>query len=128
MHIWPLSGRLAPSRWPVQDVLKQLRIRSNISTLYRTYDTLISLAPIKVLERDQNERAKLEGEIRYDVLRTVQPESSVEYIVETVFLPLYSSLDDAFLSVQEGYSTSRGITSYVNIQTIEIASVLMLWK
>ena len=100
-HFWPHSERSPPSRWHIQEVAEQLGIRLSIPTLYRTYDTLLSLAPVEVLEQYQDERAKLEEEIWYDAIRAVQPGSSLDYVIETVFLPLYCSLDDK--SIQESF-------------------------
>ena len=93
MHLWPRSETSTPSHQPIQDVVKQLGIKSNISTLYRTYDTLLSLAPVEVLEQYQDERANLEEEMWYDTIRVVQSGSGLRHVVDTVFLPLYSSFD-----------------------------------
>ena len=94
MHLWPRSETSTPSHQPIQDAVKQLGIKSNISTLYRTYDALLSLAPAEMLEQYQDERAKLEGEMWYDTIRVVQSGSNLRHVADTVFLPLYSSLDE----------------------------------
>ena len=104
-HFWPQSGGSPPSRWHIQEVAEQLGIRPSIPTLYRTYDTLLSLAPVKVLEEYQDERAKLEEEMWCGTIGAAETGSGLEFMAETVFLPLYSSLDEEW--VQEYFDRRR---------------------
>ena len=94
MHFWLRSTSSTLSRWRIQETAGQLGIRLSIPTLYRTYDTLLSLAPAEMLEQYQDERAKLEEEMWYDTIRVVQSGSGLRHVADTVFLPLYSSLDE----------------------------------
>ena len=103
--LWPQYASFPPSHLANRDTVKQPGIKPDISTLYRTYDTLLSLTSVEVLEECQDERAKLEEEMWYDTIRDLQSGSGLQHVLDTVFLPLYSSLDEKW--AEESFNRCR---------------------
>ena len=108
-HFWPQEQNPSSSHRNIQSLFKRLRVESDLLTIQRTFNRLLSFADPKALTKYRTEKPGLEGDIWHNAIQgAMDQDDSLDFMIRVIESGLGNVSYDIFLDFYSSCAEDLG--------------------